>query len=123
MRDYRKIQAWSRAHQFVLAVYKLTESFPPKEQYGLISQLRRAVLSVPTNISEGCGRSTETEFSRFIDIAHGSASEVDYLLLVSHDLGYIEKQTYQGLYKELTEIRKMLTGLVKAVRSTKKANS
>lgn len=119
MRDYRKIQVWSRAHQFVLAVYKLTESFPPKEQYGLTSQLRRAVLSVPTNISEGCGRSTEAEFSRFIDISHGSASEVDYLLLVSHDLGYIENQTYQGLYKELTEIRKMLTGLVKAVRSVK----
>lgn len=123
MRDYRKIQVWNRAHQFVLSVYKLTESFPAKEQYGLTSQLRRAVLSIPTNIAEGCGRSTEAEFSRFIDISHGSASEVDYLLLVCQDLGYMEKHTYTDLYKELTEIRKMLTGLVKAVRNSKIANS
>lgn len=119
MRDFRKINAWKRSHFFVLKTYKATDTYPAKEQFGLTSQLRRAVLSIPTNISEGCGRSTDADFSRFIDISQGSASEADYLLLVSRDLGYINTDIYDEMYKELTEIRKMLAGLVKAIRKSK----
>jgi len=80
--------------------------------------LRRAALSIPTNIAEGCGRSTETELTRFMDIASGSASEVDYLLYLAMELKYIDSEKYKPLNNELTEIRKMLSGYIKTIRNT-----
>ena len=77
-RDFRKIAAWRRAHELTLAVYRATGSFPADERYGLVSQMRRACASISTNVAEGCGRSTNNELARFIDIATGSASEVEY---------------------------------------------
>ena len=122
MRDYKKINAWTRSHRFVLGVYTLTEKFPSDEKFGIISQLRRAALSIPTNIAEGCGRSTERELVRFMDIASGSASEVDYLLYMAMELKYIDQNKYDRANNELTEIRKMISGYIKTVRNSK-ANS
>ncbi len=118
MKDYRNIQAWQRSHKLALLLYKITDKFPAKENYGLTSQIRRAAVSVPTNIAEGCGRTTETELTRFMDISLGSLNEIEYLLLLSMELGYIEKEVYQNLSKEVIEIRKMLTAFVKTVHKS-----
>ena len=85
-RDFRKVEAWERAHALTLRVYRATSGFPGNERFGLVSQMRRACASIPTNVAEGCGRSTKSELARFIDIATGSASEVEYQLLLAKDL-------------------------------------
>ena len=117
MQDYREMKVWEKAHRFALDIYKTTQKFPKDERYGLISQLRRAAASVPTNIAEGCGRGTAGELAQFIQIAAGSASEVDYLLYLCRDLDYIGEDDYGKLSGRLTEIRKMLTALIKTLRS------
>ena len=96
-RDFRKIAAWRRAHELTLAVYRATGSFPNDERYGLVSQMRRACASISTNVAEGCGRSTNNELARFIDIATGSASEVEYQLLLAKDLGYLPEDRHKYL--------------------------
>ncbi|MBA7506219.1 hypothetical protein ES706_04900 [subsurface metagenome] len=118
MKDFRDIKIWQRAHNFVLKVYKVTKPFPQEEVYGLTSQIRRAAASVPTNIAEGCGRNTDAELARFMEIASGSASELDYLLLLAKDIGLLAENGYVELLTELTEIRKMLTTFIKTVRKT-----
>ena len=117
MRDFKKIQVWQKAHTFVLAIYKMTESFPDEERFGLTSQIRRAAASIPTNIAEGAGRDTQKEFARFVQIATGSASEVEYQLLLSHELGYLPTEQYTALEATITEIQKMLHGFAKALKS------
>jgi four helix bundle protein len=118
MRDYKKIEVWKRSHALVLRIYDLTAAFPTAEKFGIISQLRRAGLSIPTNIAEGCGRTTERELIRFMDISAGSASEVDYLLYLSMELKYIDMDTYCIINSELTEIRKMLFGYIDTIRNS-----
>jgi four helix bundle protein len=100
-----------------LAVYQVTESFPREEIYGLISQLRRAAVSVPTNIAEGCGRESEAELARFLSIAAGSATETDYLLLLAHDLRYLNDSDYGRLSGLVDEVKRMLGGFIKALRA------
>ena len=95
----------------MLQVYRLTKSFPPDERYALTSQLRRAVLSVPTNIAEGSKRETNREYARFLNIAEGSLAETEYLLMVSCDLGYLSPTTTKPAIAEAGEIAKMLHGL------------
>lgn len=120
MRDFRKIQVWERAHQFALQVYKITSSLPKEELYGSTSQMRRAAMSIPSNIAEGCGRDTQTELARFIHIASGSASELEYQLILAHDLGYIRDELYPNLNAEINEIKPMLVGFEKAVKANSK---
>lgn len=96
-----------------LAIYKATNRFPREEVYGLTSQLRRAISSVPTNICEGCGRKTNADFARFLQISVGSASEVEYELLLAHDLNYLTDNEYDNFNKEIVEIRKMLNNFIK----------
>jgi len=120
MRDFRKIQVWERAHQFALQVYKITSSLPKEELYGLTSQMRRAAMSIPSNIAEGCGRDTQTELARFIHIASGSASELEYQLILAHDLGYIRDELYPNLNAEINEIKRMLVGFEKAIKANSK---
>ncbi len=91
-----------------LSVYKLTKAFPKEEQYGLTSQLRRAIASIPANIAEGCGRDSEAELKRYLDIAHGSSAEADYHLLLAHELGYLSTADYAPLATELSEIKRMI---------------
>jgi four helix bundle protein len=115
MRNYRELKVWAKAHSLMLDLYRLSLSFPREEVYGVTSQLRRAALSIGSNLAEGCGRRTSGELARFVRIAMGSASELDYQLLVCHDLGYLKAADFQKASKNLVEIRKMLTSFLNKV--------
>jgi four helix bundle protein len=117
VKDYRELTVWERAHQLTLAVYKTTAMFPKDELYGLTSQIRRACASIPANIAEGCGRSGDAEFARFLQIAMGSASELDYHLLLARDLNFVNSGDYEQLAKELTEVRRMLNSFIQKLRA------
>ena len=117
MRDFRKQIVWEKAHFLTLKVYKITKSFPKEELYGLTSQTRRACASIPTNIAEGCGRDTDADFARFLQIAMGSATEVEYLFMLTNSLGLIEEADYNKLHEEVVEIKKMLSSYIKKLRS------
>jgi four helix bundle protein len=91
MKNFRELKVWGKSHQLTLAVYKATTTFPREEEYGLTSQLRRACASVPANIAEGCGRGSEADFARFLQIAMGSASELEYHLLLARDLNLLRQ--------------------------------
>ncbi len=112
MRDFRQLKVWEKAHHFTLCVYRVTKNFPSDERFGLTSQLRRSASSVPTNIAEGCGRNSERELARFMSIAAGSASEVEYQLLLARDLKYIQIETYREISQQLSEIKKMLNSFI-----------
>ncbi len=107
MRDFRSIRAWEKAHQLVLAVYAGTKTFPREEIYGLTSQMRRSASSIPTNIAEGCGRTGDAELARFCQISFGSASELEYQLLLSRDLAYLDPETYTVLRDATIEVKRM----------------
>jgi four helix bundle protein len=115
MRNYRDLKTWSKAHNLTLELYKLSRQFPKEEIYGLTSQLRRAASSIGANLAEGCGRQTNSEFARFVRISMGSASELDYHLLLARDLGFFEKDIYERAAKSLTEVRKMLASLLSTI--------
>ena len=117
MRNYHDLNVWKKAHEWTIEIYKTTESFPSKEQYSLTSQMRRASYSIPMNIAEGCGKSTDAEFARFLDMSAGSASELDYQLLLATDLEYLNSASYQSLTEKLNHIRRMLTSLIKHTRT------
>ena len=121
MKNFKDIKVWKKAHDLTLKVYKVTELFPKDERYGLTSQIRRAVSSIPTNIAEGCGKSTDSDFARFLDVSFGSASELEYQILLVKDLGYIDEEIYSELLPELIEIKKMLSKFIKSVRSSSKS--
>ena len=112
MRDFRQLKVWEKAHTLCLAIYKATATFPQQELFGLTSQLRRAAVSIPANIAEGCGRSGEPELARFLSIALGSASELEYHIILSTDLRYFNKSASQPLFKQVTEAKRMLTSLI-----------
>ena len=111
MRDFRKLDVWSRAHHLTPQVFETTKSFPSIERFGLSAQMRRSVVSIPSNIAEGAGRSTRRDYARFLDIALGSAHELDYQLQLARDLGYTDPDRYDELAKELVEVRSMAAGL------------
>jgi len=117
VRDYKKIKAWELAHQLALNVYLCTTDFPASEQFGVTSQLRRAASSVPANIAEGSGRTTDKDFLRFLDIALGSLKETEYFLLLSNELNYLQKAEWEKLQEKTTDALKCLVGFIKAVRS------
>jgi four helix bundle protein len=115
MRNYRDLQVWNKAHKLTLELYRVSQGFPREEIYGITSQLRRAAVSIGANLAEGCGRRTSTELARFVRIAMGSASELDYHLLLSSDLGFINNEDFKRTASELTEVRKMLTSFLSSV--------
>jgi len=98
-------------------VYAGTRPFPPEERFGLASQMRRAAISIPSNIVEGCARHTETEFLRFLDMAYGSARELEYQVSVAHRLGYLPQEQYDPLCAACVETSKVLSGLIRSIRS------
>ena len=118
MIDYRKYNVWQKSHQMVLDIYAITTTFPKSEQFNLISQINRAAVSIPSNIAEGCGRETQKELIRFLFISSGSAHELEYLILLSSDLNFIEKEKSEKLHLELSEIKKMLAALIKKINAT-----
>ncbi len=121
-RNYKNIVAWQRSHEFVLVVYQLTAKFPDSERFGLTSQMRRAVVSVPANIAEGAARGSHVDYLRFLTIAIGSLNEVDYFLLLSKDLGYLSPEHYSELQEQIAKSFAALHGLIKAVRNEKESS-
>ena len=108
MRNFQDLQVWRKAHQLTVSVYQATAVFPAHEQYGLSSQIRRCCVSIPSNIAEGCGRGGQVELARYLQIARGSASELEYQLLLARDLTFLETADYERLASEPTEVEKML---------------
>ncbi len=112
MRDFRELLVWQKAHALTLTVYRATQSFPRHELYSLTNQIRRAAVSVGANIAEGAGKNSRAEFGRFLQIALGSASELEYHLLLSRDLGYLISEVYEQLSEQAVETKKMLSGFM-----------
>jgi len=115
MRDFRSLTVWKKAHRLALNTYQVTAQLPADERYGLSSQMRRAAASIPTNIAEGCGRSSDNELARFLWIAMGSASELEYQFLLCRDLHLLNAETYDTLYQQVSEVRQMLNGLLRRI--------
>jgi len=113
MKDFRKLSVWQKSHKLAVMIYQETKKFPKEEVYGITSQLRRAIVSIPTNIAEGCGRGSDKDFAKFAQISIGSASESEYLILLSNELGYIEEDVSDHLIEKVCEIKRMLTSLIK----------
>ena len=112
MRPHEKLDAWTKAIDFVVAVYRMTETFPKEEKFGLTSQIRRAAISIPANIAEGAARTSPKEFMHFLSNAQGSASEVETELLIAQRLGYLGETDYFRLRAPLDDIGRMITGLL-----------
>src|SRR5579872_3410404 len=115
MKDFRDLKVWEKAHALALSCYQATIGFPKHELFGLVSQIRRAGFSIPANIAEGCGRRGNGEFHRFLQMAMGSASELEYHLLLSKDLKFMDSNNYDRLVMQLTEVKRMLAALLRKV--------
>ncbi len=116
MQDFKNLKVWEKAHLFVIKIYKITSNFPKEELYNLVSQTRRAAVSIPTNIAEGCGKNSSIELARYCQISMGSTTELEYLLLLSNELKYISDEDYKKFYDELIEIKKMLSSFLQKLR-------
>lgn len=116
MRDHRKLRAFELADQLALVVYQTTKNFPKEEIFGMTSQIRRAAVSVPSNIVEGCARKSNADFLRFLDIAFGSGREIEYQLSLATRLGYVNRDESQQLDKIVNELMRVLSGLIKSIR-------
>ena len=117
MRDFKELKVWHKAHRCALEIYRHTQNFPVEERFGLIVQLRRAATSVASNIAEGCGREGERELARFLSIAAGSASEVEYHLLLARDLSLVNDPHYQQINQDVVEVKRMLTALIQKLKA------
>jgi len=115
MKSFRDLKVWEKSHELALAAYDATANFPKQEMFGLVSQVRRCASSIPANIAEGCGRRGNGEFHRFLQIAMGSASELEYHLLLSRDLKFLDGQAYISLNGRVEEVKRMLASLVRKV--------
>ena len=120
MKDFRKLNVWEKAHQFTLLLYLETQTLPSAEQFGLTSQLRRAAVSIPSNIAEGCGRNTDSELRRFCEIAMGSASEVEYQLLLCQDLGFLTPEKHTHLHSSLLDCKRMLNTFIQTLQQAER---
>jgi len=116
LKDFKELKVWHKAYDLALRVYEASRSFPREEMYGLTSQLRRSAVSIGANIAEGCGRRSDGELVRFLQIARGSSSEVEHHLLLARDLKFLQAATHQDIEKRLQEVQRMLTSLVSSVQ-------
>ncbi len=116
MRPHEKLQTWIDSVDLVLNIYKATEKFPKEEKFGLTSQIRRAAVSIPTNIAEGAARNSSKEFAHFVSIAQGSASELETELIIAYRLGYLSETLFSKLLADLEQIGRMITGLTRRLR-------
>ena len=120
MRDFRKLEIWKRSHKAALLLYKVTQEFPTEEKYGLTNQIRRAGVSIPSNIAEGCGHESKKEFARYFQMAAASSSELQYQLILAHDLGYLQEDQYAELSSVIEELKKMVFTYTKRIRAGSK---
>ena len=117
VKDFHELKVWQKAHQLTLLVYQITTTFTREERYGLTSQLRRCSSSIAANLAEGCGRNGDAEFARFCTIAMGSASELEYHLLLAKDLKLIKPKDHVELSQRATELKRMLTALLQKLNA------
>ena len=115
MQDYRQLKVWQKSHALVLSIYSATATFPEPERFGLTSQMRRAAASVSANVAEGCGRAGSAELRQFLYISVGSATELEYFLLLARDLRLLTEKQHEVLDTRVREIKRMLTGLIQRV--------
>jgi four helix bundle protein len=116
MKDYRSLNVWKSGHALTLEIYRQTKTFPKDELFGLTSQLRRAASSIPANISEGCGRDGDAELKRFVNIALGSACEVDYFVLLAGELGYFTPTAHRTLADDVLRLRRQLGAFIQKLK-------
>lgn len=116
MKDFKELRVWSKAHELTMLVYRLTRAFPRDEVYGLTSQVRRSAASIGANIAEGCGRHSDGEMARFLQIARGSASETEYHLLLAKDLGFLHESDFRAAERDVVAVQRMLTALVQKIQ-------
>jgi four helix bundle protein len=116
MKTFKDLIVWQRATEFAITVYKITSRFPATEQYGLINQLRRAVVSIPSNIAEGSKRGSKKDFTHFLRMAQGSCAEIETQITIANNLEFLPKESYGELLQELESIMKMLTRLINATK-------
>jgi len=119
MQRFTDLKVWQRSHAITLDLYRLTATFPDAERFGLTSQIRRAATSVPSNIAEGSKRTTRKDYARFLNVAEGSAAELEYLMILAKDLGLIAPNRSDKLCEEIQEIARMLFAFRKKVESTR----
>ena len=117
LKNYKELKVWQKSYRLCLEIYKATKEFPKEETYGLISQIRRSVISVPSNIAEGYGRKSTLEYIRFLHVAYGSICELETQVLLSGDLGYVKTAKLKIFQKEIGEIERMLKALIKSLES------
>ncbi len=117
MKDFRKLNVWQKAHLLTIAVYQESKAFPKDEIFGITSQVRRSSSSIPANIAEGCGRVGDVEFGRFLQIAFGSASELEYYLLLANELKFLNEKQYKNLNTQVCDVKKILTTLIQKLKS------
>tara|TARA_R110002051_G_scaffold325867_1_gene432509 strand:- start:34599 stop:34946 length:348 start_codon:yes stop_codon:yes gene_type:complete len=115
MRDYKKYNVWELGHEITLMIYKLTSTFPKEEIYALTSQMRRASYSIPSNVAEGCGRDSDQEFKRYLTIARGSATELEYFLLLVKDLGFISQEDFEIQADKVNKVKRSLSNLINKI--------
>ena len=117
LKSFQELEVWQKAHHLVLQTYRVTDGFPDKEKYGIVSQVRRSAASVPANIAEGFGRRSTKELLQFLANANGSLEETRYFLLLSRDLGYLAKERYVELEKDCTSVAQMIAALGRSLKS------
>lgn len=117
LKNYKDLNVWQESYQLCLIVYKVTKRFPENEKYGLTSQIRRAAVSIPSNIAEGYGRKTTQDYIRFLYIAYGSTCELETQILLSGDLGYLDKENLSGFQSKIGSIERMLKALIKSLEN------
>jgi four helix bundle protein len=122
VKDFKELRVWSKAHELTVLVYNLTRAFPRDEIYGMTSQVRRSAASIGANIAEGCGRRSDGEMTRFLQIARGSASETEYHLLLAKDLGFLSEGDFRKTDQRVVEVQRMLTALVQKVQPVRRAS-
>jgi four helix bundle protein len=122
LKDFRTLQVWERAHRMALSAYRVTNAFPKSELYAMTSQIRRCAVSIAANIAEGCGKRGNGEFQRFLNIAAGSASELEYHFLLARDLGYLNETDYPLLSANVVEVKRMLASLARKVEEDRLAS-
>ncbi|HXZ41995.1 MAG TPA: four helix bundle protein [Terriglobales bacterium] len=122
MKNFRELLVWQKAHQLALAAYQGTRHFPQREIYGLTSQIRSCAASIAANIAEGCGKRGNAEFQRFLNIAAGSASELEYHFLLAYDLRFLSETDYRTLNDGVVEVKRMLASLIRKVEAERVAS-
>jgi len=123
LKTYKDLEVWQKAYAFCLEVYQATREFPAEEKYGLISQIRRSVISVPSNIAEGYGRKNLPEYIQFLYVAYGSLCELETQLLLSKDIGYIELAENDRLIETIGTIERMLKALIRSLENKRQGNT